>query len=591
LQTERDSSRLLRSFLDVSLQLTQELDLISVLKAIVERSMELTGARYGAAATLGPDGIEQFIHRGLTPDQVKSLPHLPVGRGLLGEVIATRAPVRVDRIADHSASVGFPSAHVAMEAFLGVPFLQRNELVGALYLTKHPGETAFSPEDEEICLSMGSMAAVAIVNARLFATETERAERADALRDIAMHVRHSLDVDEVLEATCMALGRAAHADRCFIRMATEPGSPELDDVMHEWTAPGVSAYKGSGRVLGPVTAAAARTLTTQWTSNIDSDPRFERPPEAAMEAIHKAQTSAILSTPLEWGGELLGVVTFHSLAPREWTRSDIRLIEAAAREVTAALDHARLYEEALKTADRLRELDRLRADFMAMVSHELRSPMTVVGGTAHLLQWRREELRGAEMDELFETLERESRRLTRLVSEFLDMEAIESGRMTLTREPVDLLDLAAEAMIDSGCGARTDLETEPGDTLVQADRDRIKQILLNLIGNAAKYSGSDLRITVRVLPSSDSVVVSVHDRGPGIPEEEKAHLFERFSRLSSTLTRAPGSGIGLFVSRTIVQMHGGEIWVESGKGEGATFAFELPRASRRTRSHRAASVE
>jgi signal transduction histidine kinase len=94
-----------------------------------------------------------------------------------------------------------------------------------------------------------------------------------------------------------------------------------------------------------------------------------------------------------------------------------------------------------------------------------------------------------------------------------------------------------------------------------------------------------------VLPSSDSVVVSVHDRGPGIPEEEKAHLFERFSRLSSTLTRAPGSGIGLFVSRTIVQMHGGEIWVESGKGEGATFAFELPRASRRTRSHRAASVE
>jgi signal transduction histidine kinase len=577
LQAERDSTELLRSFLDISLRLTQELDLITVLTVIVERSIELTGARFGAAATVGPDGIEQFIHRGLTPMQVSSLPHLPAGKGLLGEVIAGRRPLRIARIADHPSSVGFPSAHVAMEAFLGVPMMQRDEVMGSLYLTKPPGEPPFTDEDEEICVAMGSMAGVAIVNARLFATETERAQRADALRDISMRVRHSLEVDEVLQATCEALGNAAQADRCFIRMAEKPGSHELREVQHEWTAPGVSAYKGSGRVLGPVTATAARSLRTQWTANIDTDPRFEPPPEQAMAAIHRAETSAILSTPLEWGGELLGVVTFHSLSAREWTHSDIRLIEIAAREVAAALDHARLYKTALETAERLREMDRSRTDFIAMVSHELRSPMTVVGGIAHLLSRRREELSPGEIDELFETLERESRRLTRLVSDFLDMEAIESGRISLRLDQVDLSELASEATIDSGSGSRTELDIAPGPAVVTADRDRIKQILLNLIGNAAKYSARDLPITLRVTPGEDSVIVSVQDRGPGIPEEERGLLFERFSRLTSTVSRAPGSGIGLFVSRTIVEMHGGRIWIESPAGGGTTFLFELPR--------------
>lgn len=273
----------------------------------------------------------------------------------------------------------------------------------------------------------------------------------------------------------------------------------------------------------------------------------------------------------------MGVVVCHSLSPRGWSDSDIALLEAAAREVSVALHHARLYEAAVDTADELRELDQLRSDFISMVSHELRSPMTVVGGIAHLLEWRRDKLSNDEMDELLQSLGREARRLTRLVSEFLDMEAIERGRVTLYREEFDVLELAVESMVDAGYAQRTEVSSNATDAGVRADRDRIKQVLLNLLTNAAKFSPENENVVVEVEPGPAEVRVSVTDRGPGIPPEEQGLLFQRFSRLSTTVGRAPGSGFGLYVSRTIVELHGGRMWVESRSGDGARFIFTLPR--------------
>ena len=577
MQTKRDTGTLLGSFLDVGLHLTQELDISRVLQVIVERTMELTGARYGAAATVGPRGIEDFLYRGLTDEQVAALPHLPEGRGLLGAVIDTMEPVRCERLADHPASVGFPNDHVPMEAFLGVPMLQRGQLVGALYLSKPPGTAPFTADDEETVVAMASMAAVGVSNARLFAIETERAERVATLRDIASEVRDSLDVSSVLETTVHALGKASGADRCFIRLADESGQSDLGAIGYEWVADGVYSLKEDPEVQYPVSSLAARTMNTHASVNILTDPSLDDlslPPKSNLEVI---RTGAALSTPLEWGGKLLGVVTLHSLFPRQWSESDIALIEAAAREVSIALHHANLYSTAVETAKRFQELDQLRSDFLSMVSHELRSPMTVVAGIAHLLRWRGERLKPNEKDELLVSLEREARRLGRLVSEFLDMEAIDHGRILLNREPIDLRELAAEAAMDAGHSTRTRIMSDKGDPIVLVDADRVKQVLLNLLTNAAKYSAENEPVTVNIAPADDEVVVSVGDRGPGIPEEEMTHLFERFVRLSPTVKRVPGSGVGLYVSRMIVELHGGRIWAENQPGRGAKFSFTLPR--------------
>lgn len=581
MHTGHDRDRLLATLLETTLDVTRALDLDSVVYAIIDRSMEITGAPYGAAVTLTPEGeIATFHYRGLTEEQVAMLPHIPEGKGLLGLVIESRETHRLDRMQDHPSSVGFPEKHVGMAAFLGVPLQHREALVGALYLTKSPGMEPFSESDETFFQTMGAIATVGITNARMYAAEHDRAERGALMTEIASKVRHSLDVEEVLNATVTALGRAAQVDRCFIRLVDEESpSGELAGTRYEWVSSGTRSLQGETNVHFPISTIAAAERTTTWSDDIMEDERLLRPDSpASPKQLVEQQIRAALATPLAWGDELLGVVAFNTKTPRKWSEADIALIEAAAREVSIALNHATRFTKAIQTADKLRQVDELRSDFVAMVSHELRSPMTVVAGIADILKKRQAALTPEQRGELIDTLGREARRLTRLVSEVLDLEAIEQGGMELQLGEVDLATLAREAVTDAGAAERIDLSVGRGDAMVVADSDRVKQVLLNLISNAVKFTPDQSTISVSVSPQQGSVLVAVVDKGPGISEENQPRLFQRFSRLEGPGgVRMPGSGLGLYLSRSIIEAHGGDIWVDSEPGKGSTFAFRLPR--------------
>ncbi|HVL64785.1 MAG TPA: ATP-binding protein [Actinomycetota bacterium] len=560
--TERDATKLFRSFLDVGLVLAEERDVHAVLQVVVERAAELTRAEMAAAATVSPDGsIEERI------SQATELPG--EHDALFKQIVEGARPLRLDAV---------PNDPREARPFLGVPLQHRGLVVGALYLTKAPGEEPFTEEDELLLTALGASAGGAIENARLLEIEQQRAERGDLLNEIARKVRHSLEVRQVLSEAVESLGRAAGAMRCYVRLTDPPGAPTLGPIEAEWDAPGVAPLDPAPSKQYAVATITARARRTQWTEDASVDPRFTSPEmESARRAMLDAGARAGLGTPLEWGDELMGVIIFQSETPRRWMAADRALIEAVAREVSVALHHARLYDRAVEQAQRLEDLDRLRRDFVSMVSHELRSPMTVVAGIAHILRWRGDRLSDDARDELLETLERESRRLTRLVSEFLDLEAIERGHIALQLAEVDLADLAAEAMVDAGQAARTSLHIEGENAIVSADRDRVKQVMLNLIGNAVKFSDEDAPIEIEVTCLPESVEFAVRDHGPGISEPDMQQLFERFTRLKTTVDRTPGSGIGLFVSKHIVDMHGGDIRVESVPDEGATFSVKLPR--------------
>lgn len=579
MRIDQDPGKLLATLLDTTIELTGDLDVSHVLQNVVARSMDLTGSDYGAAVTIDDKGaIERFEYRGLTDEEVAMLPHLPEGHGLLGEVLAARRTIRLDRLSAHAASVGFPDRHVPMDAFLGVPLQNRSGLVGALYLTKKPGADPFEEADERFFETMAAIATVGISNARLYTAEKERAERSALMADISAKVRQSLDMDEVLSSTVETLGLAAKVDRCFIHLVHAENGASLGEIRSEWDSPGTENLEEHAHRKFPISTLVMRTRKTQWTEDVMEDSRMSDP-ELAGSPIDMVRhgTRASLASPLQWGDQLLGIVAFHSRTPRRWTEGEIALIEAAAREVSVALNHASRFSEAVETAERLRNLDDLRSDFVAMVSHELRSPMTVVAGIADILKKRQSVLTPQQRDELIDTLGREARRLTRLVSEVLDLEAVEQGGMELQLDRVDLAELAREAVTDAGVSGRTDLSIDRGDAVCVADSDRLKQVLLNLISNAAKFSDDGAPISVKVTPGTEGVLVSVTDAGPGIPAQHMGRLFQRFSRLEEGVGRKPGSGLGLYLSRSIVEAHHGKIWVESTVGEGATFFVNIPR--------------
>jgi signal transduction histidine kinase len=181
-----------------------------------------------------------------------------------------------------------------------------------------------------------------------------------------------------------------------------------------------------------------------------------------------------------------------------------------------------------------------------------------------------------ERAELVAMLGREARRLAKLVSEVLDVESLERGAQP-ARAEVDLAELAREAIADSGGAERIDLELAADEAVVRADRDRIKQVWLNLISNALKFSPEDARVQVLLSGDDGAVTGAVTDRGGGIAAADLESLFKRFSRVPQLGSARPGTGLGLYVSKTIVEQHGGRIWVESEPGTGSTFSFTLPR--------------
>ena len=576
MQAERES-RLSRIFLEIASQLTQHRDIDLVLATIVQRSMELSDAPWGAAATLDQAGeMEKLVHSGLSAEELAALRPGTHKQGLLELVLRNEEVVRSTGISEEA--LGLDSAvGLSIDAFLGVPIVHSGHALGGIFLGKPPGAGGFTEDDEDLVISLASLAAIGIENARLFAAEKERGERSALLGKLASDVRSSLEPHRVLDTTVEQLGRAAGVTRCYIRLVAPTGPELLGPIETQWSAPDVPTLGDAPERSTPVSTLAAATRVTHWSDDTLRDESLSDPfLSADPDALIDADGRAAISTPLSWGDEVFGVVTFHDRLPRHWTDSDIELIEGAAREVSAALHHARLYNDAVKTAEELRDLDQTRSDFVTMVSHEIRSPMTVVAGIADVLRKRRARLSEESIEELTETLAREARRLAKLVSEVLDLEAIDRGGMDLELSPVDVAELAKEAIADAGESGRTTLDISGGEMELRVDRDKIKQVLLNLISNAAKFAPEGTPITVLVRPEEMSIVVSIEDEGPGIPPEKMEQLFQRFSRLEGTRTK-PGSGLGLYLSRLIVERHGGVIWADSLHGEGATFAFRLPR--------------
>lgn len=236
-------------------------------------------------------------------------------------------------------------------------------------------------------------------------------------------------------------------------------------------------------------------------------------------------------------------------------------------------------KNALLEANRrkLLELDHLKSDFVGMVSHELRTPLTSIIGFARTL--RTLPLETEQHHKYLGIIETEGKRLAEMVEEYLDVSKIESGTFALRLAPIDVHRLVHEVVEPVLLGSRVRIETsiDPTVPAMTGDADRLKRVLRNLLDNAIRYTAEGTAVDVSTAASGDGLCFSVRDYGPGLTKHAKERVFERFFRGSDHITeRTRGSGLGLAIARSIVEKHGGRIWVDSELGHGATFRFWLP---------------
>jgi signal transduction histidine kinase len=285
-----------------------------------------------------------------------------------------------------------------------------------------------------------------------------------------------------------------------------------------------------------------------------------------------------VAAPLVAGARTFGMISVVRAEPRAFEPEEVDLLSLLGRFVATAVLNIRAYEAERTTVEELRRLSALRADFVSLVSHELRSPMATVIGSARTLQQRWRELTPEQRDSFLALIGDETTRLASLIADVLDTSRIEAGTFSYAFDKVDLAELVRDVAAAAGVGqdeVRVNATIAEPLPHVRGDRERLRQVLSNLVENAVKYSPVGEVVDVRASTTNGRVVVDVRDRGPGVSSDDQSLIFEKFGR-AKTGKMLPGTGLGLFIARSIAEAHGGTLEVRGAPDGGAIFTLALP---------------
>lgn len=290
------------------------------------------------------------------------------------------------------------------------------------------------------------------------------------------------------------------------------------------------------------------------------DPRFFR----EVDVLNRFQTKSILGVPLRTKEKAFGVIEAVNKRDGSFDEDDVRVLQTLAAQAAIAIENSRLFQQ---------------SDLIAEMVHELRTPLGALTAAAHLLQ--RPDLPEEQRGKLSQTVYNEVERLNGMADDFLELARLESGRVRFTREPVHLGGLIGECIEivrpqADEVGIELLRDVDPTLAPVPGDRNRLKQVFLNLLTNAIKYNHPGGEVEIRLQWDEDTVTIDVIDKGKGIPAESKPRIFERFYRVPDQEGHVGGTGLGLAIAKRIVEAHQGTITVESEPGEGSTFTVTLP---------------
>ncbi|NDJ34879.1 MAG: GAF domain-containing sensor histidine kinase, partial [Chloroflexi bacterium] len=573
----------LQSLNEISTQLSSTLDLENLLSRIMRSAVEILQCDAGSLFLVDEDTGDLVFRvvEGGAQDLVGQ--RIQWGMGIVGQVAETREPVIVHNVSEDTRWLRDldEQTEFETESILAVPLLIHDESLGVLEVINKRDGSPFTGDDIALLTTFAGQAAVAIENARLYeATDAALSARVDELQNlqrIDRELNRTLNFDRVLSITLDWALRVTGASAGMIAMLPAEGEGlqiavsqgYRDDFIAEYSEKPLPLSMGiAGRVMS--------TGTPEFSADATEDEQFVN--------VAKQPSVAQITVPILRANTPIGILVIESSIPGLFSTTDFEFIQRLVEHAAVAIENARLVQG-------IERANLEKTDLMRTIAHELNNPMTSIKGYTDLL------LTGAISEDMqnqfLNTIRNNTDRMRRIVDDLRDVAHIDSGQLKLQRTavdpvaPVDVTVRSLQSLIED---KEQHLEMHIEDDLppIYADNTRLEQIMTNLISNAHKYTPEggtiEIRATLETVTDEatgqqqDVVHYVVRDTGIGMSEDDLAQLFTKFFRTQRGKEMAKGTGLGLVITKSLVEDHGGQIWVESEVGVGTTFHFTIPAA-------------
>ncbi len=493
---------------------------------------------------------------------------------LLSQVVRNRNPELSNDILRDSAGRSTLVERYGAHQLVAAPLMAGDEVLGALVgLDAERG--AFSTGDLRLLAVVADRAALTIHNAELVSALQRQVQELDGLQRLSKLLTSAEDLEHVIGESIRIVSEMVKCEK----MAVLLHDSETDELVTHRPVHGLSEAEFEGLRIPLSQPSLGATVFRTNTPLMSNDARHDSWVSPIFRELLGMET--VLVVPLASGPKPIGILKAVNADKGEFDQNDLRFTSILGTRVASVIEGSLARERERELMRQLREADRTKTEFVSMLAHELRGPMTTVMGFGYSLRDQADALPEEKKKEILNIIVREVERLARMVNDLLDVSRMDSGSLSYELEPMALDELINSIMsVHTSLRAShmVDLDIEDGLPKVMADRDRISQVLLNLLTNATRYSpeGTPIVVTARSLLSSNEVIVSVADQGIGIPQRDLERIFEKFSMLPKPGWTKKGTGLGLFITKAIVEAHGGRIWVDSDLGSGSRFNFTLP---------------
>jgi signal transduction histidine kinase len=564
-------------------------DLGPVFDAIVRAAVRLSVADYSVAARFDGEMLHPLAFHGFSPKALefakRMFPMAPSRVNMLGRCALTREVVVIaDMLADPDYAHDYAMVG-GWRSGVAVPMLRDGRLLGVIGVSRNT-TGAFPDHVVQLLQTFANQAVIAIENVRLF-TELQASTREltrsvgelKALGEVGQAVSSTLDLEIVLSTIVSRATQLAGMDGGAIFEYDQAGEVfrlHTTDRLSEELVAALGAApipRGEGAIGG-----LALTGEPVQIRDIADEGSYQ---SRVREILIRLGYRSLLAVPLLREDRLLGGLVVNRKSSGEFSPQVIDLLRTFATQSALAIQNARLFREIEAKGRELEAASRHKSEFLANMSHELRTPLNAIIGFSEVLYERMfGEINEKQTEYVGDILE-SGRHLLSLINDILDLSKIEAGRMELELNDFDLpstientLILVRERAVRRGIELRRTIDEHLGK--VRADERKVKQVLLNLLSNALKFTPEGGRIDVRAAVRDGTAEISVTDTGVGIAPEDQAAVFEEFRQVGTASKKVEGTGLGLAISRKFIELHGGSIWVKSQLGAGSTFAFTLP---------------